>query len=168
MAVRCEGDLIVGGKIFDVTSLAYPAGEITNTHIHATAAIAASKLQWPIPLRGELNGTVADGTTKRRLRWVKGTAGTLHAAFTISCQTPPSGGSTATVDLQVDGVTVLTAVITLNSSTVANTELTAVVSSNSVADGERIDVVIVGSENGTDAMPADIDFQVDLDETYQA
>lgn len=167
MAVRLGTDLMVGGGIYDVSYIAYPAALIQNSHVHAEAAIAASKLQWPIVLQGRYNGTIADGATRYRLRWAKA-AGTLHTVLTASCQTAPSGSTTATIDLQVDGVSVLVAVITLNSSTVVNTELTGTVSSASIADGERIDVVITGAQSGTDALPADIDFQIELDETYNA
>lgn len=151
-----------GGSINNPGSIEYPALSITNAHVSTSAAIAGSKMQRNAPWLGSQQGAAADRTVQV---FMKGAA-TL-AMFTLWCGTPPSGANTVTIDLQKNGATVLTAVVTFNSSTTGNTEYTGTIDTTALADGDRLAVVINETTSGTTVQDcADIGWRVDFDEAY--
>ena len=156
--------LATGGSIQNPTSIDYPYGGISDDHVSASANISGSKLQRNSPWPVNQEGTAADRT---RSQFMKGDGSLI--LFTVWCGTAPTGANSVTVDLQVNGVSVLAAAITLNSRSVAHTEYPGPLSSASFSDGDRISVVINETTGGTPAQDcADIGVRVDIDENYSA
>ena len=162
MADIINGDLVVTGAIYGPTDIDYPAGSIENVDVSASAAVAASKLQ-KSPVWIETQTGTAETQTYQT--FIKGSTGTLKH-LTVVCGTACSGSSTVTVDLQVDGVSVLATALTINSSTTPNSELTATIDTPGVTDGERLSVVITATQSGSDALATDVGFRLDWDEDY--
>jgi hypothetical protein len=84
-------------------------------------------------------GTAADET--KILNVGLGASGTIRK-FSVVNEVKCIGDSTVTVDLKKNGTTVLSAPITLNSSTTINTVISATISSPTYAAGDRLAVVI--------------------------
>ncbi len=160
-----EDGILVLGPILGATQIDIPAGEIVNAAISASAAIAASKCQKGLAAHVSRSGTVVTETLV--IHVVKGATGTL-THFTVSNVTAAAGASTATVDLQKNGVTVLSAAVTLNAATGNLGEEVGIISSASVVDGDVLTVVITAVQSGTDALATGVMAQLDLDEDYAA
>ena len=167
-AARVAGDLVVTGAILGATSIAIPDNSIVNADISGEAAIAASKLQANRCKDAQQSGTVADETIV--LHVVKGATGTLKH-FTISQVTAPTGTSVFTVDLQKDGVTVLSAVVTANAATGAASaggKETGTLTVTALVAGDVLTAVIDATASGTDTPATGAYCQVEFDESYAA
>jgi hypothetical protein len=158
-----DGTVILpsGGNIRNPDDIEYPAGSIVNADISASAAIAATKCEKAPVWVVNQEGVAVDRTFQT---FIKG-AGQL-TMFTVWCGTAPTGAKTVTVDLQVGGVSVLDSVVTLDSSSSANTEYTGTISSATLADGSRLSVVIDETSSGTTQDAEDVGARVDWDEAY--
>lgn len=153
-----------GGSIRNPSTIEYPPGSIADSHVAASAAISGSKLQRNAPWIVHQEGVAADRTFNL---FMKGD-GSL-ALLTLWCGTAPTGANTVTIDLQKNGVTVLSAVVTLSSASVANTEYTGTIDTTAFSDGDRLSVVINETTGGTPVQDcADIGVRVDLNEDYSA
>jgi len=151
------------GDLLGASSVHLAAGDVSDTHVAADAGIDASKLEQTKTWFVNQEGTAADRTFQT---YIKGSTGTLHH-FTIVCGTAPTGSNSVTVDLHNDGVSVLSAPVTLNSGSVAHEPYDGTISSVALADGDRLAVVINETQGGTPAQDcADIGVRVDWDEDY--
>jgi len=160
---RINGDLVVIGAFLGATEIAYPTGSITNAAISASAAIAASKSQRSFPATAQQSGTVADETIIIHI--VQGSTGILKS-FTCSQVTAPTGVSTFTVDLQKNGVTMLSAPVTVNAATGALGEATGTLTVTALADGDVLTVVIDATASGTDTPATGAFAMAMIDEDY--
>lgn len=166
LTVYSDGTLAMSaaGAFQNPGSIDYPTGSITNTHIAANAAISGSKIQRNAPWIINQEGTATDRTFQV---FAKGAGSFI--LFTVWCGTAPTGANEVTIDLQKGGASVLSAVVTLDSSSSANTEYTGTISSAAFADGDRIGIVINETEGGTPSQDcADIGVRLDWDEAYAA
>lgn len=158
-------DVIVGGWLVGMAGIGYPLASIENRHVSPAAAVEARKLQRSLAPSTFQTGTAQDET--RMLRIVKGLTGTLKH-FTVSNVVACGGTSTVTVDLQVNGVSVLAAVVTLNPATGNRGEEVGVIATAAVADGDVLEAVINATQVGTCALATGVFAQVDMDEAYAA
>ncbi|MHC4179040.1 MAG: hypothetical protein ACYSWU_16115, partial [Planctomycetota bacterium] len=76
-----------------------------------------------------------------------------------------TGDATCTVDVKANGTTILSSVVTLDSSTAAYSEQSGTITDTSAADGEYITVVIDATV-GTGALGTGVMVQIDFDEVY--
>ena len=153
-----------GGGLKNPGSIEYPAGSISDSHVSASADISGSKLQRNSPWVINQEGTAADRTIQQ---FMKGDGSLI--LFTVWCGTAPTGANSVTIDLQVNGDSVLASAVTLDSGSSANTEYTGTITSVSFTDGQRVSVVINETTGGTPVQDcADIGVRVDIDEAYAA
>lgn len=159
------GDVVITGDILGATGIAYPDGTIVNADISGSAAIAASKCQKSLSPAARQSGTVADETII--LHVVKGATGTVKH-FSASAVTVATGVSSFTVDLQKNGVTMLSAPVTVNAGTGDLGEEVGTLTVTTLADGDVLTAVIDATASGTDTPATGAYAQVDLDEAYAA
>lgn len=157
------GDLVVTGGLSIGGSVSLPTGTVNNDNVATAAAIAASKCQREAMIPVSRAGTAVTETLIAHV--VKGTTATLKY-FTASNVTACAGSSTVTVDLQKNGVSVLSAVLTLNAATGTRGEAQATISTPALVDGDVLEVVITATQSGADALATGVYAQIDLDEAY--
>lgn len=160
---RIDGDLVVLGELLGCTSIAYPAGSVENVDISGSAAIAASKCQKS--LRAVVH-QVGNAATETHLMFIVKGAALTFKKFTVSNITACAGSTTVTVDVKKNATTILSAVITLDSSKTPYSETEAVISVGSAADGDYVTIVITATQSGTDALATGVMAQLDYDEDY--
>jgi len=148
MATRLEGNTHIVGTL-SATAMTLPSGCVDNAKVAAAAGVDASKLehQHQITLAQD-NGSAAVAQT-RVVHVVYGATGTL-LALQAGCETPNVGDATITVDLHVNGSSVLSAAIELSSSQSAYELVEGVISSAGLSADDVIEIVIaVNAGTGT-------------------
>jgi len=146
---RIDDDLIINGS-FSATTMQIPAGTVQNDDIAAAAGISASKCEHQyMPTYSQTTGT--DVVTATEFIHLAMGAGTIED-FEITPETAPTGGDKQfTVDLQKasNGSTtyasVLSAVITVSSSSTDGTIQSGTITTSSYADQDRLRIVITAS-----------------------
>lgn len=146
---RINGDLFVAGGISSV-SMTLPAASVGNSQVAAGANIDATKLVHQHALHyGQDAG--ADVVSKtHELHIVYGTAASV-ASIEVVASTAPTGGDKAfTVDLQKSTAggafaTILSSVITFNSSSVSRVKQSGTIASASLVAGDILRVIITAS-----------------------
>lgn len=147
-----EGAVHINGAL-SAKSFTPPAGSIANASIAANAGIDATKLGHQHRANFSQPNTAA--TTETRVIYtVYGATATL-VAFKAGSIAPATGNATVTLDLRKNGATVLTAVVTLNSSNAARVVVAGVLASTSLAQGDVIEVVITATA-GTGTLPTGV------------
>jgi hypothetical protein len=140
-----------------------PASAITNTMVSATAAIAASKVQQHFkPHLGQSGAAVDEEKIVHR---VKGLTGTIKS-FTVINDVSCVGASTVEVDLLVNGVTVLSAVVELDSATAVLTPVDGTLSSTVLVVDDVIQIAINAIQSGSDALATQVYAEARIDESY--
>lgn len=143
---RHAGDLHVTGTISGGTT-SLSSGAVLNASVAANAGIDADKLEHRFQKVVAQESGTTSATEDRVVHVVHGTTGTV-VAFEAGSVTACAGAATITVDLHKNGTTILSAPITLNSSSTAYIVQTATISSASLADGDVLEVVIVATAGG--------------------
>jgi len=157
---RHEGDLYVAGAL-SAAALAVPAGAVSNAAIAPAAGIAATKLQHRNrPVHAQPN--TAATTETRVVYHVRGAAATL-VAFAAGSIAKAVGDSTVTVNLRKNGATVLTGVITLNSSSVNYVAQAGTLAATALVAGDVLDVVVTATA-GTGTLPTGVFCSLTVDE----
>ena len=140
--------------------------------VGAGANVAASKVQHKHRKTFSQSGTVVAAMSPIHVvtattLMVAGQAATANAiAFRAGVIAPCTGNATITVDLQKNGVSLLTAPITLNSASVARTSYAGTITAGSLVAGDWLDVVATVSA-GTGALGSGLLVQLEVDETAQ-
>lgn len=112
---RLDDDLFVDGNL-SAKQVTLPAGTVTNSAVVGSAGISASKLQQQINKNYSQDGTT-DATVERKIVHVAyGATGTL-VAFAVGAVTKAAAAGNAVIDLLKNGSSILTAQITLDSTT---------------------------------------------------
>ncbi len=163
VAGRTEAPLGIFDSLIVNTYISFPDGFLTNAMVQASAGLSASKLE------GRLKGVCAQAgtatTETKVIGIIRGTSGTSIAVEATNA-TACSGSSTVTVDIQKNGVSILSAVITLNSSTSTTVPVAGTVSDTALVDGDIITAVITANQSGTDALATGVAVQLDYNEDY--
>jgi len=165
VVLTTDGSHLLHGELLGVTGIDFPAGEIENVDISASAAIAASKCQRSVTLSGFQSGTAADATII--VFFCKGATATIKS-FTVSNLTANAGSSEVDVDLKKNGTSVLSAAITLDSTKAAYSETNGTISTTGMTEGQYLTVVIDATASGTDTVATGVFWQIELDEDYDA
>lgn len=145
MATQFSEMLIATGGLTVVGQLGLPAGALTNTMIAALAGISGDKQQHVNRKAHAQSGTVASVTIP--IHAVFGATGVLKA-IKAGLITPCAGAATVTIDLKKNGASVLTGVITLNSSTAARAFVAGVLSSTALTVGDFLELVVTATAGG--------------------
>lgn len=145
------GDLIVTGHLTPKT-MTLPAGVVTDDKIPAGANLPASKHEQQFqPRYAKSAGVTAAADLGEVVHVVEGAAGTL-LRVAAGCLVANIGDSTVSVDVHKNGVSVLTAPISLSSSQTARQTVAGslVGGSVSLAAGDVLEVVVtVSAGTGT-------------------
>lgn len=120
------------------------AGAITNTHVGASADIAATKVESRTQIMFSQESATTATSVGRCIHIVEGATGTIMA-FDAGSVVANIGDSTVTVDLHKNGVTVLSSVITLDNANTAYIKEAGTISSASVVVGDVLEVVTVAT-----------------------
>lgn len=139
-------DLFVNGTL-SCTTLRVPDSTIDDDAIVANAAIAATKLEHQYQVTQAYESATASADGAYTVAIVKGTTGAL-VQFEAGCVVPATGSDTCTVDLKKNGTTVLSAPITIDSSTVARTPSQGTFASTTLADGDWLEVAFDYTSTG--------------------
>ena len=139
-----------------------PSVCVGNAQVKLAAGIEATKLehQHRPTYAQESAATAADET--RVVHVVKGATGSLQA-FSAGCVVANIGDSAITVDLHKNGVTVLTAPISLSSTDSAYDVVAGVLASDAVVVGDVLEVV-VDATVGTGTLGTGVFASLDLHE----
>ena len=131
--------------------------------IAAAASIDASKLEaWQKGVYSQVSTAV---TATAVLGIIRGTTGT-SIGVEVTNATACAGSSTLTVDVQKNGVSILSAPVTLNSSSSTSVPIAGTISVSFLADGDIITAVITTSASGTDALATGVAVQWDYNEDH--
>lgn len=140
---RITGDYYFDG-ILQAREMVIPASTVNNAKVAADAAIATSKLVHQHSKTLGQSGAAASVTQPIH---VAGAAGTIKS-FSAGSVAIAIGAATVTIDLKKNGVTCLSAVITLDTSNVAYTLEAGTITVPSVVAGEVLTVVVVATAGG--------------------
>jgi hypothetical protein len=137
-------DIFIGGTL-QATYFVAPANSIGDAAIPLGAGIQAEKLEHLNPALFSQNGSAAAET---RVVFVAAAACTVEA-FRAGSVTPAVGVAVATLDLRKNGVSVLTAPITLDSANAAYTPESGTLSgAPTLAAGDVLTVVATSTPGG--------------------
>lgn len=154
-----DQDLIVPGTLY-AKNMTVPPSSVTDASVAAGAAVATAKLRHKFHPGDSQVGTSA--TETRPLYVVLG-ATALLIKFKVGCIVLPIGAATVTVDLKKNGATVLTAVVTLNSSSVARIVQAASILTTAAVAGDWFDAVITATAGGG-TLPTGVFWELEIDE----
>lgn len=153
--LRHSGDAVITGTL-TVGSIVPGAGDISNSHIAAAAAIDRSKLihEHRPPYAQPDANVVAE---RMVIHTVRGPSNAVVKEFGALLATqipdtaPGSSGRTATIDLLKNGSSILTATIQLDSTNTLRTiELGTLTAGATLAQGDVLEVnVTIGGSVGT-------------------
>lgn len=136
---RHDGNFHVAGTL-SAEDFTPPDGCIDNAAIEAATGIDATKLEHQFALTyAQANAAAADET--RVIHCAYGATGTI-VSFEAGSIAACVGDSTVTVDLKKNGTTVLSAVITLDSTNTARVAEAATISTASYVDGDVLEVIV--------------------------
>lgn len=142
---RVEEDMYFAG-VATFKTMVPNAGAISKAHVAAAAGIEASKLQHQYERIVSQPNTTA--TTETRIIHEVYGATAQVLGFRAGSIAANVGAATVTVDLRKNGTTILTAVITLNASSVAYVSQAATVTSPNLVTGDVLTVVITATVGG--------------------
>jgi hypothetical protein len=151
--------VLMRGGLTIVGDFIVPNNSITNEKVASSTVIAATKLAHRHYARVSVAGTVATATFPIHEAYAAGSIVQLVVASIVVA----IGAATVTVDLRKNGTTVLSSVVTLNSSSVARTPVAGTVSSASYTSGDFFEVVITATASGG-TLPSGLLVQMIVDE----
>jgi len=141
---RIEGDVVITGTLY-AQAQQLPASSVGNTEVKSTDPISAGKLQHQRKLTVAQPNTTA--TTETRTIFVATAAGTLKS-FEAGSIAACAGAATITVNLLKNNVSVLSAAITLNSSSTNRVSQAGMILTADFVDGDWFEVVITATAGG--------------------
>lgn len=151
MANSLSGDWYFSGTVTP-RRFNCPADSITNAAIQASAGVSATKVQQNYSKQLDLTNHATVAAAERRLlhrcRGASGTVVSFGALATVAAV----GDSTASVDLLLNGVSILTAAVQLDSGDAAGTLVSGTLSSTALVAGDRLEVNVTVSA-GTGTLP---------------
>jgi hypothetical protein len=131
----------------------------------AGAGIQAAKLQHQYEKQYSIDGTTSAISERRLIHYVRGQTGTI-VEFLAGAMVLLTGADTCTVDLWVNGLSVLSPVISLLSTDTAGVGKLATVNAAALAVGNRIEVRVVATHS-TGTLPQGVFAQCGIREDAQ-
>jgi hypothetical protein len=141
-----QGDVYVAGNL-SASTQSVPANAITDTQVAAGAGISATKSNRFVQPEYAQPNTTATTETKV-LHTVRAVGGGTVAEFAVGSIVAAIGAATVTFDLKKNGTSILSGVVTLNSSSTAYVIQIASISTPTVAQGDVLSVVITATASG--------------------
>ena len=142
--LRVPSDLHVEGQITG-ESMVVPANAVTDSSVSSVAAIQATKVVHQ-QLRSYAQPNTTATTETKTIHVARGSGNvTEFYAGSIAIN---AGAATITVDLKKNGVSILSSVITLNSSNTARVAVAGTISSASYVAGDWFEVVATATAGG--------------------
>lgn len=145
---RIESDVLVVGTISATVDNLPSAGSITNTHVSAAAAIAATKVQQQRNVTVELFGpAVAVAALTKWVAVIRGTTGTLVAIKAATAVIASGADRTIAVDLQKSTgagafATVLSGTANFTNASPVRTLVSGTFSSTTLVAGDILEVIV--------------------------
>ncbi len=136
---RVEGDLHVNGGL-SAKTMTLAAASVADAQVSAGADIAATKVNHQHRAMFAQPNTTATAETKIIYRCY-GTTGTL-IEFAAGSIAPCTGNATITVDLHKNGVTVLSAPITLDNANAARVAEVGTISDSALVAANVLEVIV--------------------------
>jgi hypothetical protein len=160
-------DAIVGGT-FAPSNLNAPTGCIGDAQIAAAAGIKASKLQHQYVQPYSQPGASNAAVERKVAHVVRGATG-LVVDFNVGARVAAIGGATATIDLQANGVSLLTTPVSLTSATAAYALLAGSLAAGaaSLTAGMVIEVVVSAATVGGGTLAQGLFAEVNIREDAQ-
>ena len=160
---KVDTELVITDVLNVKTVLQGCTGMITNAMVKAGTGVGASKLEaWHRECWGQISTAV---TETKVLGIIRGSTGDT-VGVEVTNQAACSGSSTVTVDVKKNGVSILSAVVTLNSASSITVPIAGTVTTTSLADGDIITGVITTVASGTDALATGVSLQWDWNEDH--
>jgi hypothetical protein len=141
---RIEGNVFVDGSL-QAKTLVPSDGCVTNAKVVTDAQLDAAKLRHRN--RGHFTQPNTTATAERKIVYVARHSGNV-LSFVAGSIAICAGAATMTVDLQKNGVSVLTAVITLNSSSVNLVAQAATISVAAYVAGDVFEIISTATAGG--------------------
>lgn len=161
-----QGDVYVNGNLAGKTQT-LPANSVGNAQVASLAGIAASKLQHQYDPVYRQESTAAAAVGRQVLHVVYGATAQI-LAFRVGAVAAATGNATATIDLKKNGASILTATITLDSTTAAYVLKTpAGFTSTALVAGDVLEAHVTAVNAGTGVLAAGLFAQLLLAEDAQ-
>lgn len=141
------------GPVVTITNPDFPAGKLTNTMFSTTDPLVVTKQEHFQTFPAKQVGTAV--TETHFLHRVKGAAGTV-LYLSVTNLTACAGGSTVTVDIKKNGTTILSAVVTLDSSTGDEGFEDGILAATALVADDILTAVITAIASGTDALASGV------------
>ncbi|MFL5328406.1 MAG: hypothetical protein ACJ8C4_05785 [Gemmataceae bacterium] len=132
-----NGDLRVRG-LFTAESMELPAASVRNASVAPDAAIDASKCVQQYVFTHKQNGNVAVATDRLHVAIDDG----ILQGARVEIRAAPAAANSFTVDLKVNGLSILSSPLTIDHSTAVDTPLDLDIATPEYLANNRIDVVI--------------------------
>lgn len=142
-----DDQVIFRGAVVFSGTVALPASGISDKHIAADAAIAASKLQHRTSQVWRQKDSGDNVVTGNSVIHVAAATGVLRE-FKAGVITPNISGATVTVDLRKNNVSILSAVVTLNDTHAARQLLAGTITNTAFVAGDVFEVVVTATAGG--------------------
>lgn len=156
---------ILADLIFSPTStVGLPDNTVKNGMVSPTDPLDANKTDNSYRAVLAQNDSAEDET---KYAFMARGAGTF-LKFRVIQKTACAGLSKVTVDVKKNGVSIINAVITLDSSSAINTPIAGIISTGTFAADDYIEIIINATASGTDALATRVMAQLDYDEDYTA
>uniref|UniRef100_A0A6H1ZW96 Uncharacterized protein n=1 Tax=viral metagenome TaxID=1070528 RepID=A0A6H1ZW96_9ZZZZ len=151
-------DTVVCDTLFVNDYASLPAGFVTNAMVQASAGIEAEKLEsYQVSVHAQAGTCVTETKVLAIIRGATGLSLGVEATNAVAC----SGSSTVTCDVKKNGASILSAAITLNSSSSTTVPVEGTVGTTALVDGDIITSVITANQSGTDALASGVAVQYD-------
>ena len=141
-----QGDFLFAGVVVHQQGT-IPNNSVNDAKVASLAGIQASKLQQQRNVVYGQPGGAISFTDRQVIAVVNGATGLL-AGFKAGSKTACVGAATITLDLQKNGVTMLSAVITLNNANTAYVSVAAALAVTAMVAGDVLEVVVTATAGG--------------------
>lgn len=137
-----DGDLRVTGTL-TAGSMSVPASSVGDTQVTAAADVAATKLRHLhcVDLAVFDHGTDVTGTTRRGI--YRAMSACTVQAFEVYVTVAAGAATTVTVNLLKNGTTMLTGVVTVDSTLTAHTMLAGTLASSALVADDILEVEVI-------------------------
>jgi len=139
-------DLFVRGRI-TCRTMDIPSGTVVNDDVSGAAAIEATKLQHQHQITHAQGSATTAAAEEKVIHVVYGATGTI-VAINAGMVSPNVGAAACTVDLHVNGATVLDAVISLTSGETAFELVAGTIDTPALTDDDVVELVITATAGG--------------------
>jgi len=162
--VRIPEDLVVMGDMYfgPDSNVILPDATVTNAKVSSGDPLDANKTNNSYQAILAQAGTA---TTETKYIGIPRGAGSF-LAFRVIQKTACAGSSTVTVDVKKNGTSILSAAVTLNSSSAVNTAIAGTITTDTFAADDYLEIVITANQSGSDALATQVMAQLDYDQTY--